>query len=413
MDFAHDSPGAVILGGSFCDMAAARNLAEHGINVCVLGPPASVARFSRSVSLFVRWPVDLKNDELPGYLVKMAEERRMRGWTLFPTCDEHLRIVAQNAPLLAEYYVLTTPPWETVRLLYDKRLTYKLAQEVGVAIPGTYVPEDAEGLAALDVDFPVVLKPAISSHFLGTTNRKACRADNRQELQDLFEEMSRVIGPSQVIVQNLLPEPSRNLFSFAGYFRKGEPILGLSVKRTRQFPREFGRYSTLVEVVDVPELRLLARQLLRAIHYTGLAEVEFMWDERRTRFVLLEVNARLWAWHGLAIAAGLDLPYVAAVSAKGGNPPLGIVRQGIKWVRFSADFRAATQEINAGTLSIRQYLASLAGPKVFAIFSPSDPLPSIVEPFLVLLDRLNRQISRMRTAFHQWLGFRRRKDSLL
>ena len=398
MNHAHDSPGAVILGGSFACLEAARNLDKHGVRVCVLGSATSVARFSRSVGRFVKWPRELKDEELPDFLVAMAEKCGVRGWVLFPTCDEHLRILAQHSSLLAEHFVLTTPPWETVRFLYDKRLTYTLAQKVGVPIPRTYVPGNADQLASLDVEFPVVLKPAITSRFLETTNRKAYRADNRQELQKLYAAMSQVIPPSEVIVQDFLPEPSRNLFSFAGYYRKGEPIVGLSVKRTRQLPRDFGRTSTFVVAVEIPELRELASQLLRAIHYTGLAEVEFMWNPKHARFELLEVNARLWAWHGLATAAGLDLPYVAFADALGQNPPIGAMRQGAKWVRFLTDVRAAAQEILSGTLSVRQYLTSLRGTTAFAVFSPSDPIPFIAEPFLLLLDRLNRWASKRGAA---------------
>jgi predicted ATP-grasp superfamily ATP-dependent carboligase len=388
MNHAHDSPGAIIMGGSFACVEAARNLDKHGVRVCVLGSATSVVRFSRSVGCFVKWPSDLKNEEIPDYLVAMAEKVGVQRWVLFPTCDEHLRVLAQHSSLLTEHFVLTTPPWETVRFLYDKRLTYALAQKVGVPIPHTYVFENANQLSSPDVEFPVVLKPAITSRFLETTNRKAYRANDRQELQKLYAVMSRVIPPSEVIVQNFLPDPSTNLYSFAGYYRKGDLIVGLSVKRTRQLPRDFGRTSTFVEAVEVPELRELSSQLLQAIHYTGLAEVEFMWDPKHSRFELLEVNARLWAWQGLAAAAGLDIPYVAFADAIGQNPPIGAMRQGVKWVRLLTDVCAAAPEILSGTLSVRQYLTSLGGTTVFAVFSPSDPIPFIAEPFLLLLDRM-------------------------
>lgn len=399
MNHAHKSPGAVILGGSFACLEAARNLDKHGVRVCVLGSATSVARFSRSVGRFVKWPRELKDEELPNFLVAMTEKFGVRGWVLFPSCDEHLRVLARHRSLLMEHFVLTTPPWETLRFLYDKRLTYTLAQKVGVPIPHTYIAGNADQLASLDVEFPVVLKPASTSRFLETTNRKAYRANDRQELQKLYAAMSRVIPPSEVIVQDLLPEPSRNLFSFAGYYRQGEPIVGLSVKRTRQLPRDFGRTSTFVVAVEVPELRELASQLLRAIHYTGLAEVEFMWNVKRARFELLEVNARLWAWQGLAAAAGLDLPYVAFTDALGQNPPIGAMRQGTKWVRLLTDVRAAAQEILSGTLSIRQYLASLRGATAFAVFSSSDPMPFIMEPLLMLFAHLNSWSSRRRRGF--------------
>ncbi|MGO9114085.1 MAG: hypothetical protein ACLP9L_33130 [Thermoguttaceae bacterium] len=303
---------------------------------------------------------------------------------------------------------MTTPPWEKVKFLYDKRLTYNLAQDAGVAAPRSHVPGNADSLAALDVDFPVVLKPAISARFMGTTNRKAYRADTLDELQSLYETMSRVIGPSQVIVQDYLPDPSRNLFSFAGYFKEGEPTLGLSVKRTRQFPRDFGLFSTFVEAVEVPELRELASQLLRFIHYTGLAEVEFMWNAKRGRFELLDVNARLWAWHSLAIAAGLDLPFVAFADAIGQSPTLGAKRQGAKWVRFSTDLRAATEEIRLGTLSVKEYLNSLRRATAFSVFSRSDPMPFIAEAFLLLLNRLKRLASVRGASLYRWFASRGR-----
>jgi D-aspartate ligase len=388
MNHACNTPGAVILGGSFACLEAAQNLDKHGIGVCIVGSSLCVARFSRSVGRFFKWPRELKDEELPAFLVALAEKNGLQGWVLFPTSDEHLRIVAQHSSLLAKHFTLTTPPWETVRLLYDKRLTYTIAQNIGIPIPHTYLPGNADQIALLDVAFPVVLKPAISSYFFKATNMKACLAENRQELLNLYDGVSQVIPPSEVIVQDFLPEPSKNLFSFAGYYRQGELIVGLSVKRTRQIPRDFGRTSTFVVEVEVPQLRELAGQLLQAINYTGLAEVEFMWNPKQSRFELLEVNARLWAWHGLAIAAGLDLPYAAFAYALGQNPPIGSMRQGVKWVRLLTDLRAAAQEILAGTLSVQQYLASLHRTTVFSVFSSHDPVPFIVEPFLLLFDHM-------------------------
>jgi D-aspartate ligase len=325
--------------------------------------------------------------------VKSAEKYRIQGWVLFPGCDEHVRIVAQHRSLLTKYYVLTTPPWETASVFCDKRLTYAFAREAGVAFPRSYEAEGAKGLAFLDVDFPVILKPAITTRFMAVPNRKAYRAENREAFQRLYESLSGVIEPSEVIVQKCLPEPSKNLFSFAGYFREGEPVVSLSAKRTRQLPRDFGRSSTFVEAVEIPELRKLAKNLLRAIHYTGLAEFEFMWNAKQARFELLDVNTRLWAWHSLAIASGLDLPYVAFTDALGRNTPAGNIRQGTKWVRFLTDVRVVAQEIRSGNLSLWQYLNSLRGKTAFAVFSRKDPLPFIVEPFLLVVDRLTRMVS--------------------
>lgn len=377
-----DRPGAVILGGTFACMAAARNLADQGVRVCIVGAANSLARYSRAASLFVKWPALTSFDQVPGFLAQLAGDKGLQGWVLFPCDDEQLRAVSQQSALLEQHYLLTTPSWQTLRLFYDKRATLALAREAGVPCPQTCTVEHSAQLADLDLRFPAVLKPAISTHFSRTSSTKAFRVDNRPELERVHERMSQAIGAPEVLIQALLPGPEKNLFSFAGFFVDGEPVSGLSAKRTRQFPRDFGRISTFVEAEELPELRELSRRLLRAARYTGLAEVEFMWNEAAERFELLEVNARLWAWHGLAIAAGLDLPYMAYAQATGKHAPAAEPRYDMKWIRLRHDWRVAAQDIRSGRLSVRQYLASLRGPKSFAVFSPSDPLPFIVEPFL-------------------------------
>jgi predicted ATP-grasp superfamily ATP-dependent carboligase len=361
-------------------------------------------QFSWKLGRFVKWPPELKNENLPGYLLAMAEAFHLKGSVLFPSSDEHVRVLAQHASLLAQHFVLAAPPWQKVKHFYDKRLTYALAQEAGVAIPHTVVPENAYRLPDLGIEFPVVLKPAIIGPFLGATQKKAYRADNLQELQRCYETMSRVVTPAEVIVQELLPEPSKNLFSFAGYFREGATIAGLAAKRVRQYPKDFGRSSTLVEVIELPELEKLAHRILKAINYTGLAEVEFMWNAKRARFELIEVNARLWAWHHLMIAAGLDLPWLAFSEALERKVAIGGMRRRARWACLSNDMRAVAPEILSGALSIRQYLQTLRGVNVIEDFSLSDPMPFLVKPFLLPIVAMQRRPKRSARLFQQLLS---------
>jgi predicted ATP-grasp superfamily ATP-dependent carboligase len=397
-------PGAVIIGANAATLAAARNLFEHGVSVCIIGSAISAVQFSWKLSRFAKWPPELKNENLPAYLLAMAETCHLKGSVLFPSSDEHVRILAQHASLLTKHFVLATPPWQTVKHFYDKRLTYALAQDAGVAIPHTFLPENAYRLSNLGFEFPVILKPAIIGPFLGATQKKAYRADNLQELQRCFEAMSRVIAPAEVIVQELLPEPSKNLFSFAGYFREGEAIAGLAVKRVRQYPKDFGRSSTLVEMVELPELENLAHRILKAISYTGLAEVEFMWNAKRARFELIEVNARLWAWQSLMIAAGLDLPWLAFSEAIGRKTAIGGQRRRAKWACLSNDMRAVAPELLSGAMGIRQYLQTLHGINAIEDFSLSDPMPFLVKPFLLPIVAMQRWPKKSARLYQQLLS---------
>ena len=58
----------------------------------------------------------------------------------------------------------------------------------------------------------------------------------------------------------------------------------------------------------IPELEQYGSVLLKEIGYYGLSEVEFKKDPRDGRYKLLEINARTWLWHSLAIRCGVDFP---------------------------------------------------------------------------------------------------------
>jgi len=378
-----EGPGAIIVGGHFHGLGAARNLAKHGISVYVVDNGICVAQFSRHVQRFFRCPPTSEEAEFVDFLLQLAVKANLSGCVLFPSDDECVRIFAQHRERLSEHYLVTTPPWDIVQFVYDKRLTHRLATEQGVPVPETYNPGRVDDLVSLNLDFPVVLKPAISAHLSWVTQKKAYRANDMQELVNLYEMMAAIMDPSEILIQELIPGRAENLFSFVGFFKDGVTVAGLSARRPRQHPMEFGRASTFVETVNVPELERLATQLLQGIAYSGLAEVEFMYDQKDERFELLEVNPRIWGWHTIAIRAGLDLPYIAYVDAIGKELKVEPVREGVKWVRLVTDVPTAALEILAGRLTVRQYLASMFGDTEFAVLWLSDPLPFVADLFLV------------------------------
>ncbi len=385
--------GAVILGGTCIVPPIARNLETNGIKVCVLDSGICEARFSRYVSRFLKCPPVEDEEAYVSYLVKIAERKHLKGWVLFPSNDQYLRIVVRHGQLLSRYYVMTSPPWEIVSFLYDKRLTYSLAKETGIPFPETHRPENLNELLALEIDFPVILKPAVTYRLLSRTQNKAYCADNVQELQNLYRSMCRIIGPADILVQEFIPEGAGALYSFAGYFKDGCPVAGLSAKRLRQYPVKIGKLSTFVEVINNRELEELATRLLRPIGYTGLAEVEFMWNKKHARFELLEVNARFWAWHELAIAAGLDLPCIVFADALEKEIPFGSLHDDIKLTHLLTDIYVAIQEMCLGKLTARQYMASMFSKPVVAGFSLKDPLPFIAEAFFLVQRMLRKMAS--------------------
>ena len=277
-----------------------------------------------------------------------------------------------------------TPSWDSVKWAWDKRNTYRLAQELGIPTPTTYYPENVDQLSQLQsVAPPFAIKPAIKEHFVYATKAKAWRADNYDQLRILFEKASALAGNGEIMVQELIPGGGAQQFSYCAFFRDGEAVGKMVVCRRRQHPLEFGRASTYVESLDVPILEELSERFLRAINYYGLVEVEFKLDPRDSQFKLLDVNARTWGYHSLGPRAGVDFCHMLYSDQVGLPVPPRVGRHGISWVRSTTDLPAAIMSILSGDTSFRSYLRSIKNCNVEAVFSSSDPLPGLAEMALI------------------------------
>ena len=151
-------------------------------------------------------------------------------------------------------------------------------------------------------------------------------------------------------------------------------------RRYRQRPMDFGKASTFVESTYVPELVEYGTRLLEVMNYYGLSEIEFKKDPRDNKFKLLEMNARTWLWHSLAIRCGVDFPYLLykdMISEK--ITPVTSFRVNIKWIHIYTDLGVMAKEALKGNMKLRDYISTLRGEKEFAVFSLDDPLPFIAE----------------------------------
>lgn len=382
-----DRAGALVIGGDYRGLGIVRSLGRQGIPVWVLRDEHAVASTSRYCRRSLPWPA-LDESQQVEYLLRLGAKHRLDGWALYPTGDESAALIARHHEVLSERFRLTTPPWEVMRWAYDKRLSYRLAAEVGVDHPWTRRIGSREEIATLDCVFPVILKPAHKERELNSlTTDKAWRVEDRQELLDRYDEACELMTPDVVIVQELIPGGGETQLSYVALCEEGRVLVQAAARRARQYPVDFGRASTYVEIVDLPELEEPARRLLAAMRYTGMIEVEFKRDPRCGSYKLLDINPRAWGWHTLCQRAGIDFPYLQWRMLYG-EPVHGVrARSGVRWVRMAMDLRAAVAEIRQGRLSPRAYLRSLWGqPLEFAIFAADDPLPALVDlPLLVYL----------------------------
>jgi predicted ATP-grasp superfamily ATP-dependent carboligase len=380
-----DSPvGAVVIGGDYQGLGIVRSLGQQGVPVCVVDDEHSISRFSR----FSRHSIRLTNlrdqREVVDRLLEIGDRLGLSGWVLYPTREELVAAFSHYRAELSKMFRVPTPEWESVKWAWDKRNTYRLAQELDIPTPVTHYPESIDDLSELDrLSPPFAIKPAIKEHFFYATKAKAWLANSHSELRTLFQKASELAGPGEIMVQEVIPGGGTQQFSYCAFFRRGEGVGKLVAKRRRQHPLQFGRASTYVVTVDVPVVEELSERFLRAIDYYGLVELEYKLDPRDSRYKLLDVNARTWGYHSLGIKAGVDFSYMLYADQVGLPVPSCKGRSGVGWVRMTTDLPAALVAIVSGDTTLGGYLRSLKDCDVEAVFSMRDPLPGLAEVALI------------------------------
>jgi D-aspartate ligase len=357
-----------------------RSLGRHGIPVCVVDDEQSISRFSRYCTFSVRVP-DLREEaRTVEALLEVGERFGLTGWVLFATRDEIVAAISRCSDVLANRYRVPVTRWDAIRYAWDKRNLYGLGEELGIPVPRTWRATTLEELDALDLEFPVAVKPAIKERFIYETKAKAWRANTRAELRELYQKAATIIDPGEILLQDLIPGDGRHQYAYCSFYKHGRSIGSMTARRRRQHPPEFGRASTFVETVDVPALEEYSGRLLDALDFYGLVELEYKHDPRDDHFQLLDFNARAWGYHSLGAGAGVDFPYLVFADQMGLQVEPRRARPGVRWIRFMTDVPTALVEMKAGRLDLRSYLRTvLGGFDVEAVFSREDPRPGLAE----------------------------------
>jgi predicted ATP-grasp superfamily ATP-dependent carboligase len=199
----------------------------------------------------------------------------------------------------------------------DKSETLRIAEEVGVPIPKTfYARNTAEAInVSTRIRYPAVIKTRRS--FAWGLNGKfvfsrPLYVNSAFELISTYARVEKNF--SSPMIQEYVPGPN---IQVAFLFDHGEPKAACLIKEHRTTPITGGQSVLRESVPSDPTLLRYASNLLRSLHWHGVAEVEFKVDSRDSTPKLMEINPRVWRSMNVAMESGVDFPYLLYMLAKG------------------------------------------------------------------------------------------------
>ena len=362
-------PLALVMG----DVDLVRALGVAGITCAFFGRPDEPARLSRHVAVSLPW-IDQweRQEELVAALLDFARSQPEQP-VLFPQTDATLLLTSRYRERLAQAFRSTLADRELIEQLVDKSRFQELAARHALPVPRAerLRPAPGEPPPELDVPFPVVIKPLTRTP--GWTRlagqSKALRMLSAEDLAGVWPMLREL--PTDLLAQELITGAESRIESYHVYVDESGAVAGEFVgRKIRTFPANYGR-STAVEIVDLPDVARLGREVLSRLALRGVAKLDFKRDHRG-RLHLLEINPRFNLWHHPGALAGVNLPATVYADLTGRpRPEAASTPRSVSWCDPLQDLRAA----HAAGISPRAWLGSLLRCRAISGLAWQDPVP--------------------------------------
>lgn len=366
-----------IIGGHIQALGLARQVAKRGVDVVLLlDTSLAVARFSRYVHKYYIYHT---KEELHQQLMQLLLPDKAT--LLFPTNDEAVEMLSNHYAEYTTHFAMGIPEPSIVALFNNKRNAYQYAANHGIPSPKCWYPNTLDDVNAMaqEMEYPVVVKPAVMYTFHTTFGKKAYRCDNAEELLAIFQRIASADYPiDSILIQEFLSGGPKHLYSYGVFAADGEPIVALMANRIRQNPMDFGNSTTFALTCLIPQIEAQSRQLLRQVNYFGLGEVEWMYEPKTDTYKFLEINTRAWKWHTISnqqgfsfIGAMLDYYNEQVATQTNSNQIVG-------WVERLTDWTVVAKEMLRGRMTLGEVCKTYRIQKENAVWQWTDPMPGIM-----------------------------------
>jgi predicted ATP-grasp superfamily ATP-dependent carboligase len=368
-------PVAIVASAGTQGLAVTRGLGERGVPVVVAhwdeDDLASASRYA--VETVDVPPPDSEDEGFVERLLSLAD--RFPGAVLIPTTDGAVKDIARAKDTLEPHFVVDCPAWEVAERFIDKRYTYEIAEQLGIATPRTLVPERESDLNAYaaQVEFPCLVKPRQSHLWSARLGGKMTVVDSTAEMREGYAR-ARAAG-LDVVIQELIPGADDRGVNYNAYRTESGVLADCTARKIRQGPPGFG-LPRVVLSADVPTVVEPARALLDALGLDGFSCTEFKFDARDGRFKLLEVNGRHNLSSLLSIRSGVNFPWISYRYLTANERPKDArARTGLYWIDEWLELSQNRTRRGRDGASLRALLRPWLRDHVFAVFDPRDPAP--------------------------------------
>jgi len=299
----------------------------------VVGRPGSPEMYSRHTRVRLDWGDFARDEDWVDALVRFGESQP-RTPVLFYQGDAELLLVSRFRDRLEKAFRFVVGDATLVEDLVDKDRFRILAEQLDLPVPKTRLIHPGADPRALDLHFPVVIKPLTRSHAWddATDKAKALSVETPEALEAMRPRLAKL--GSTLLAQEMIPGAESAIESYHVYVDQQGDIAGeFTGRKIRTYPVERG-HSTSVMITDAADVTALGRDIVRKLGLKGVAKLDFKRGPDGVLW-LFEVNPRFNLWHHLGAVAGVNIPALVYADLLGlPRPAPQPIRVGARWCRL-------------------------------------------------------------------------------
>ncbi len=391
----------LITNATHISLAATRSLGQKGIEVTAVSPDKhSITFYSRYCKHKIVTSFTQEKDIYLDDLVQIVKNEKFD--VLLPGGSDLIFTISKYRNKLSPYTKIPIASTDSIEITRDKSKTLKFAMKLGIPCPKTFFFEDIDPSnmkeLAREIGFPAVIKPNIGSGARGISY-----ANSLEELENIYVKTVRQYGPS--LIQEFIkgkPYSSSALFNSNSQPRRICIQQGL-----RELPPTGG---TQIYCISTRQQEIFDNtlELLKAMKWYGIAGLDFILDERDQKPKFLEINPRFYGSLCLAIAAGVDYPYLLYRLAMDGdiepdfNYKTGVkcrylFPKELKYFSYVFRNRAAMSSRNLYPSRVFLDFIRFYEPNLnYFVMSADDPFPAVVNSIRYIRSLIKRNIYKIK-----------------
>lgn len=307
-----NKPSAIILGvDSPIGLAIIRELSENSVRVIGIGNTLySIGKASKHLHAFYRR--EIQSEQLVEQIISIKDQHDCVA--LFAIAENDIEILNSFRSKLSSLALMFAPQ-DAMDKVLDKKYTYDIAKKVGIDCPESWqISQIAElDIIREEIYFPVVLKWRNPQHIMPRLQKHQVEFI-KTEYADNFIELKEKLSRYSLMGEFPLFQVYCHGNGLGQFFliHQGKVIQRFQHQRLHEWPPEGGT-STLCKSLDNNQHKVLldkSAALLIEMGWEGVAMVEYRYDSKADKALLMEINGRFWGSLPLAYYANANFAWL-------------------------------------------------------------------------------------------------------